>query len=71
MAKFLREKYKTYEGARKRTAFENGVAKSEFEHGYKSRRYHYTTVADPDGNGWRVQRNVPVVDFDSEIETTR
>jgi hypothetical protein len=42
--KLLRETYKTYEGARKRAAFENGVAKSEFERGSKAKHYRYTVV---------------------------
>jgi hypothetical protein len=37
--KLLREKYKTYEGARKRTAFENGLAKGEFQRGDKAKHY--------------------------------
>jgi hypothetical protein len=56
MSKLLREKYKTYEGARKRCGFENGVAISEFKNGYKARLYHYRVVADPAGEGWRVER---------------
>jgi hypothetical protein len=53
--KLLKEKYKTYDGAQKRCGFENGVAKSEFEQGYKSRHYHYTVQTDTDGH-WRVAR---------------
>lgn len=53
---FLRENYKTIEGARKRAAFENGVAPSEFRSGYKARLYAYRVVAKPDGTGWKVER---------------
>lgn len=60
MAKLLREKYKTYEGARKRAGFENGIAASEYRNGYKAKLYHYAIVADPSGDGWRVQRRDPV-----------
>jgi hypothetical protein len=57
MTKLLKEKYKTYEGARQRAAFENGVAGSEFRNGYKARLYHYTIVADEtQGETWRVRR---------------
>lgn len=49
---FLRENYKTVEGARKRAAFENGVAR------YKARLYAYRVVAKPDGTGWKVERFV-------------
>ena len=52
--KVLRETYKTYEGARKRAAFENGIAPSEFKSGYKARLYHYSVIHD--GIAWRVQR---------------
>lgn len=52
--RMLKEKYKTYEGARKRAAFENGVARSEFEHGLKAKHYRYCIVAECDG--WRVAR---------------
>ena len=54
--KLLKEKYKTYDGADKRRRFENGLAKSEFKMGYKAKHYHYTVV--PDGDGWRVCRQV-------------
>jgi hypothetical protein len=58
MAKLLKEKYKTYEGARRRAAFENGVAGSEYRSGYKARLYHYTVVPEVPGHFdcWRVQR---------------
>ena len=57
MTKLLKEKYKTYEGARKRAAFENGVAGSEFRNGYKARVYRYTIVADDaESETWRVRR---------------
>jgi len=59
MAKLLREKYKTLEGARKRAAFENSLAPSEFARGYKARLYRYVTVVDPSGEGWRVERQNP------------
>jgi hypothetical protein len=55
MTKLLKEVYKTYEGARKRAGFENGVAPSEFARGYKARLYRYSVVAE--GDHWRVQRN--------------
>lgn len=56
--KLLREKYKTYDGASKRAGFENGVARSEFNAGYKAHVYHYRVVADQDGM-WRVERSKP------------
>lgn len=52
--KLLKEIYKTYEGARKRAAFENGLAPGEHARGYKARLYRYTIV-EKDGT-WRVQR---------------
>lgn len=52
--KLLKEVYKTYEGARKRAAFENGLATFEYKQAYKARHYHYSTVVD--GDSWRVQR---------------
>ena len=54
--KLLKEKYKTYEGARKRVAFENSLARGEFERGYKAKHYRYSIVAD--GDVWRVAREV-------------
>lgn len=57
MAKLLREKYKTYEGARKRAAFENGLAPSEFRNGYKVRLYHYRVIRTI-GDDYRVERIV-------------
>ena len=54
--KLLKETYKTYEGARKRAAFENSLARGEFERGYKAKHYRYSIVAD--GDGWRVAREV-------------
>ncbi len=54
MAKLLKETYKTYEGARKRAAFENGLAFSEFRAGFKARHYSYRIIAD--GDCFRVQR---------------
>jgi hypothetical protein len=56
MARFLKEKYKTYEGARKRAAFENGLARGEYERGDKARHYHYVIVHMPVVDVWRVQR---------------
>jgi hypothetical protein len=58
MAKLLTAKYKTFEGARKRAAFENGIAKHEFERGYKARHYIYRAVkqAGPP-EIWRVERS--------------
>lgn len=53
--KLLKEVYKTYEGARKRAAFENSLARHEFERGYKAKHYRYSTVQE--GNAYRVQRN--------------
>ena len=54
--KLLKEIYKTYEGARKRAAFENAVAPGEFQRGGKARLYRYLVVAE---NGhWRVQRQI-------------
>jgi hypothetical protein len=56
--KLLKEVYKTYEGARKRCAFENAMARGEFNRGDKARFYHYKIVADPDStSAWRVQRD--------------
>jgi hypothetical protein len=60
--KLLREKYKTIEGAMKRRGFENGVAKSEFERGYKAKLYRYTVITERDHTGaeiFRVARFVP------------
>jgi hypothetical protein len=56
--KLLKEKYKTYEGARKRAASENGLAKGEYERGYKAKHYHYTVIEQDDGGDkiYRVQR---------------
>jgi hypothetical protein len=56
--KLLREKYKTWDGAQKRCGFENGVAKSEFEHGHKAKHYRYTIVKE--GEFYRVARCVQV-----------
>jgi len=52
--KLLREHYKTEDGARKRAAFENGIARSEWERGYKARMYHYTVIFEDDC--YRVRR---------------
>jgi hypothetical protein len=56
--KLLKEKYKTYEGARKRAAFENGIAKGEYEKGYRAKHYHYTVIEQDDRGDktYRVQR---------------
>ena len=54
--KLLKEIYKTYEGARKRAGFENGLAKSEYERGYKAKHYQYFVVAED--NHWRVERRI-------------
>lgn len=56
MAKLLKEKYKTHEGAEKRCRFENALAKGEFERGDKARHYAYSVVLESDG-AWRVQRS--------------
>lgn len=53
--KLLKETYKTYEGARKRADFENGVAGSEFRNGIKSKMYCYSVLATDEG-AWRVAR---------------
>ncbi len=55
--KLLKEVYKTWEGAHKRCGFENGIARSEYEHGYKARLYHYVITQDDNGL-YRVARNV-------------
>ena len=60
--KLLKETYKTYEGARKRSAFENSLARSEYEAGHKVRFYRYTVI-EQDG-AWRVQRDNGNVDKD-------
>jgi hypothetical protein len=44
MAKLLKTVYKTFEGARKRAAFENAMAPGEFARGDKAKLYHYTVV---------------------------
>ena len=54
--KLLKEVYKTYEGARKRAAFENSLARSEFERGYKTKHYRYSIVQE--GDSYRVQRRL-------------
>ena len=56
--------YKTYEGARKRAAFENAMAKGEFQRGDKATLYHYEIVEESNianrerGFSWRVVRTV-------------
>lgn len=52
--KLLKEVYKTYDGACKRAAFENGLARYEYERGYKARHYRYDVVEQ--SGVWRVQR---------------
>ncbi len=54
--KLLKETYKTYEGARKRCGFENGLAKHEFERGYKAKHYRYHIVQE--NGAFRVAREV-------------
>jgi hypothetical protein len=58
--KLPRETYKTYAGADKRARFENGLAKSEFERGFKAKHYHYTVIPTGDElfgpRTYRVQR---------------
>jgi hypothetical protein len=64
MAKLLTAKYKTFEGARKRAAFENGIAKFEFERGYKARHYSYRVVNHPGTPEiWRVERSGYAIDL--------
>ena len=55
--KVLRERYKTYDGADRRMRFENGIARHEYERGYKARLYKYTVTKDADGS-WRVVREL-------------
>ena len=57
--KLLREKYKTLDGAQKRCGFENGLAKGEFERGYKAKRYRYTVV-EQDGMYCVARRSVDI-----------
>lgn len=54
--KLLKEIYKTYEGARKRAAFENSLARSEFERGYKAKHYRYSIVQESEV--YRVKRDI-------------
>jgi hypothetical protein len=54
--RLLKEIYKTYEGARKRAAFENGLARSEYERGYKAKRYQYSILEE--NGAYRVQRGI-------------
>jgi hypothetical protein len=62
MTKVLKEKYKTYEGARKRAAFENAIAKAEFNRGLKAHHYHYSVVLTLDpytgDDVWEVRRTL-------------
>lgn len=55
--KMLKEKYKTYDGARQRRDFENSLARGEFERGFKAKHYRYSIVTH-DGL-WRVVRLNP------------
>jgi hypothetical protein len=64
--KLLREKYKTVEGARKRMAFENGIAKGEYMRGYKRKIYRYSVI-EHDGS-YRVQRDNGAVDATFEAK---
>jgi len=57
MAKLLKETYKTYEGARKRAAFENGIALGEYKRGDKARLYHYR-VCSLGENTFRVEQSL-------------
>jgi hypothetical protein len=56
--KLLREKYKTYEGARKRAAFERGVNPGEYRRGDVARLYGFRVVEHE--GAYRVERYVPV-----------
>jgi hypothetical protein len=58
--KLLKEKYKTWDGAHKRCAFENGLARGEYRRGDKAKIYRYTVVQLDDG--YRVQRDNGTVD---------
>ena len=49
-------KYKTWEGAHKRAAFENACAAGEYRRGDKAKLYAYHTVKE--GDFWRVAREV-------------
>lgn len=55
--RYLPQRYKTQEGARKRAAFENSLALSEFLRGFKPRHYKYRTMHD--GTSYRVERITP------------
>lgn len=54
--KLLKETYKSLEGAQKRCAFENALARGESARGDKAKHYVYTIVTE--GGAWRVARNV-------------
>jgi hypothetical protein len=54
-SKLLKETYKTLAGAQKRCAFENGIAKSEYERGYKAHHYSYHVMQISE-TLWRVER---------------
>ena len=57
--KQLKEIYKTWEGAHKRAAFENGLAQSEFKNGYKAKHYRYTVISGEAPGTFRVVRLNP------------
>jgi hypothetical protein len=59
-------KYKTWEGAHKRAAFENGLARGEYARGEKRRIYRYHVV-EKDGC-YRVQRDNGTVDAEWEAK---
>ena len=65
--KLLSAKYKTVEGARKRCAFENALARGEYQRGDKAKIYHYTVVQD-DNSMYRVARDKGVVDAEFEAK---
>lgn len=62
MSKLLKEVYKTFEGARKRAAFENACAKGEFLRGDRAKIYRYTILPMTDGT-FRVVRDNPVPEY--------
>lgn len=57
--KMLAAKYKTYEGAHKRAAFENGIAPGEYQRGETAHLYRFSVIEDQYYKGtWRVQRSI-------------
>ena len=61
MARLLKEKYKTWEGADKRCRFENGIALGEYQRGDMAHHYRYTVVADEyykNPQVWRIKREL-------------